>query len=44
MEGITPLAQLDMKADDLSGVWRRWLKSFNDYFLAIDLIGTSKGC
>jgi len=37
MEGITPPAQLDIRADDLSGVWRRWVRSFNDYLLAIDL-------
>ena len=42
MEGITPPAQLDIRADDLSGVWRRWVRSFNDYLLAIDLVGTSK--
>ncbi|KAF6031683.1 hypothetical protein EB796_009977 [Bugula neritina] len=42
MEGITPPAQLDIRADDLSGVWRRWVRSFNDYLLAIDLAGTSK--
>jgi len=42
MEGITPLAQLDIRADDLSGVWYRWVRSINDYLLAIDLVGTSK--
>jgi len=42
MEGITPPSHLDLRADDLSGAWRRWVRSFNDYLLAIDLVATTK--
>ncbi|XP_067945085.1 uncharacterized protein [Watersipora subatra] len=41
MEGISPPQQLDLRANDLAGEWRRWVRSFSDYLLAIDLVGTS---
>jgi hypothetical protein len=42
MEGILPPAQVNLRAVDLSSEWRRWVRSFNDYLLAIDLTGTSR--
>ena len=41
MEGISPPQQLDLRATDLSSVWRRWIRSFNDYLLAINLVDGS---
>ena len=42
MEGISPPGQLNLRAEDLAGEWRRWVRSFNDYLCAIDLVATSK--
>jgi len=42
MEGISPPGQLNLRAEDLSGEWRRWIKSFEDYLLAMDLTANSK--
>ena len=42
MEGILPPGHLDLRAEDLSGEWRRWVRSFSDYLVAIDLTGTTK--
>lgn len=42
MEGISPPGHLDLRAEDLAGEWRRWVRSFNDYLLAIDLVANTK--
>jgi len=42
MEGISPPGQLSLRAEDLSGEWRRWIRSFEDYLLAIDLTANSR--
>ena len=42
MEGISPPGQLNLRAEDVAGGWRRWVRSFNDYLCAIDLVATTK--
>jgi len=42
MEGISPPGQLNLRAEDLSGEWWRWIRSFEDYLLAIDLTANSR--
>jgi len=42
MEGISPPGQLNLRADDLSGEWWRWIRSFEDYLLSIDLTAKSR--
>ncbi|XP_067939593.1 uncharacterized protein [Watersipora subatra] len=42
MEGIHPPQQLNLRAVDLSGEWRRWVRSFRDYLLAINLVAADQ--
>lgn len=42
MEGILPPSTLNLRANDLSNEWRRWIRSFEDYLLAIDLVAVNK--
>jgi len=42
MEGISPPGQLNLRAEDLAREWRRWIRSFEDYLLAIDLTANSR--
>ena len=41
MEGIVPPQQINLRATDLASEWRRWSRAFNDYLLAINLVGGS---
>ena len=41
MDGIVPPGSLNLRASGLAGEWRKWVRSFDDYLLAIDLVATS---
>lgn len=42
MEGISPPSSLNLRASDLSSEWRRWIRAFEDYLLAINVIDNTK--
>ena len=37
MDGISPPGALNLRAGDLSSEWRKWIRAFQDYLLAIDV-------